>query len=134
MVRNRRVHPDAVSFAAVTAARPAQLPPTELVDMIVTTEKLISHLHALQIGAVAEFARPGRAGDLTGLIDLLTEKGGQAKLPDGTINIDALETLVKKKPNGWPPPKSPPPCTNHPAAPPTASLPPWKWSTTSPPP
>jgi hypothetical protein len=89
--------PDAASFTAITAARPTQLAPNELVDLIVTTEKLISHLHAMQIGAVAEFARPGRAGDLTGLIDMLTEKGGQAKLPDGTINIDALEVLVNEE-------------------------------------
>src|SRR3978361_1132964 len=89
--------PDGACFDAVDAARPGQLPPAALVDMIVTAEKLISHIQALQIQAVAEFARPGRAGDLTDLIDMLTEKGGQAKLPDGTINIDALEVLVNEE-------------------------------------
>ena len=89
--------PCTASFEAVVASQPARLAPNELVELIVAAEKLISHVQALQVAAVAEFARPGRCGDLSDLIDMLTEKGGQAKLPDGTINVEALELLVREQ-------------------------------------
>jgi len=40
------------------------LPSAALVDYVVAAEKLLSHVLALQVAAVAEFARPGRAGDV----------------------------------------------------------------------
>src|ERR1700710_2291000 len=88
---------DAGSLEDLVAARPALLAPAELVALIVAAEKLVSQVQAIQMTATAEFARPGRAGDLSDLIEMLTEKGGQAKLPDGTINLDALEVLVNEE-------------------------------------
>ena len=89
--------PCAASFEAVVAGRPARLAPSQLVELIVAAEKLISHVQALQLTAVAEFAQPGRCGDLSDLIEMLTEKGGQAKLPDGTIDVDALDVLIREQ-------------------------------------
>ncbi|QNK80211.1 hypothetical protein [Nakamurella sp. PAMC28650] len=56
--------PGAASFGAVSAACPAGLSPAQLPDLIVATDRLISHLQAVQVAAVAEFSLPGRSGSM----------------------------------------------------------------------
>ena len=79
------------------SADPTTLTPSELVDLIVTTGRLIAHVQALQIGAIAEFARPGRCGDLQQLLAGLTEKVGLAHRADGTIDPERLAILAEEQ-------------------------------------
>jgi hypothetical protein len=72
------------------AADPAGMPGADLIDAIVTCERAISHLQASQAALTAAFARPGVAGDLTGLTDNLTRRTGAARGPDSRIDPDLL--------------------------------------------
>jgi len=89
--------PDADTLRRLAKSEPADLSAAELIDFIVCAERLQSFVQALQISAVAEFARPGRCGDVSDLVDMLTEKGGRAKLSDGSIDVDVLEALVQEQ-------------------------------------
>ena len=85
---------DAASMSAVTAADPVGLSGAELVDAIVASEKALSLLAATQMRLLGEFARPGRAGDVTGLVAALVDKGGQGIGADGCVDLDVLDILV----------------------------------------
>ena len=85
---------DAASMSAVTAADPVGLSGAELVDAIVASEKALSLLAATQMRLLGEFARPGRAGDVTGLVAALLDKGGQGVGADGCVDLDVLDILV----------------------------------------
>jgi len=87
----------AESMSAVALANPGALSGAELVDAIVASEKAPSLLTARQMGLLAEFARPGRAGDVTELVAELMDKGGQGRGPDGEIDLDTVETLVEER-------------------------------------
>ncbi len=89
--------PDADTLRRLAKSEPFDLSAAELIDFIVCAERLQSFVQALQISAVAEFARPGRCGDVSDLVDMLTEKGGRAKLSDGSIDVDVLEALVQEQ-------------------------------------
>jgi len=89
--------PDADTLRRMAKSEPFDLSAAELIDFIVCAERLQSFVQALQISAVAEFARPGRCGDVSDLVDMLTEKGGRAKLSDGSIDVDVLEALVQEQ-------------------------------------
>jgi hypothetical protein len=67
------------TFAALSAADPAGMRSQDLPDLMVAADRLISSLQAMQMAAVAEFARPGRAAglDRTGHAD---RKGRRRRL------------------------------------------------------
>jgi len=87
----------AESLDAITQVEPSALTGAELVDAIVTSEKALSLLTARQLGLLTEFARPGRAGDVSELVAELMDKGGQGRGPDGQIDLDTVETLVQER-------------------------------------
>ncbi len=82
--------PGAGTVAALDATDPAGMPGEDLIDAIVACERAISHLQARQAALTAAFARPGVAGDLTGLTDNLTRRTGAARGADGRIDPDLL--------------------------------------------
>ncbi len=49
------------------------------------------------MSAVAEFARPGRAGSIDRLVEALTDKAGFAMNPDGTLDAERLACLVEEQ-------------------------------------
>ncbi len=57
----------------------------------------MSRLYAVQAALLAELAKPGRAGDITDLVDALVDKGGAATNVDGSLNLDAFEDLVRSQ-------------------------------------
>jgi len=87
----------AESLSAVAQVNPGALSGADLVDAIVASEKAMSLLTARQMGLLAEFARPGRAGDVSELVAELMDKGGQGRGPDGEIDLDTVETLVQER-------------------------------------
>src|ERR1700712_6031752 len=88
------VVPGLVSFTAVSEATPVSMRSAELPDLIVAADRLISSLQAVQMAAVAVFARPGRAGDLDRLIDMLTDKAGVAVETDRSVDPVAVQALL----------------------------------------
>ncbi|SDP16781.1 protein of unknown function [Nakamurella panacisegetis] len=88
--------PSPSTFGAVSDADAAALSPADLLDLIVVTDRLQSRLAALQMTAMAEFARPGRAGRIERLLDAMAGKAGWAKLADGTADPDALKAVVEE--------------------------------------
>ena len=85
------------SLGAVAQVDPSTLSGAALVDAIVASEKALSLLAARQMGLLTEFARPGRAGDVSELVAELMDKGGQGRRPDGEIDLDTVETLVQER-------------------------------------
>ncbi len=89
--------PGAASFGAVSAACPAGLSPAQLPDLIVATDRLISHLQAVQVAAVAEFSLPGRSGSMQKLIDALEDKTGLTTRADGSTDDFAVQCLIVER-------------------------------------
>ncbi|MET3805160.1 hypothetical protein ABIB25_002160 [Nakamurella sp. UYEF19] len=89
--------PVADTFEWVTSAVPAALSPSELPDLIVAANRLISHLQAVQIAAVAEFATPGRCGSMTKLIAGLIDHTGLANRPGGLVDPEAMSVLIAER-------------------------------------
>ena len=85
------------SLGALIEARPAALSGAELVDAIVASEKAMSAVAATQLGLLAEFARPGRAGDVGELVASLVDQGGAAHRADGSIDVDVVDTIVAER-------------------------------------
>ncbi len=73
---------------------PGCLSGSELVDAIVASERVLSHVQGLQAGLLAAFSRPGAAGDLTDLVAALTEKVGRARGAGGEVDPELLAALV----------------------------------------
>jgi hypothetical protein len=69
----------------------------ELVDGVVAADRLLSRVHAEQAALMSELARPGRAGDITDLVEALTCKAGKAMGPDGTVDVEAFDGLVTEQ-------------------------------------
>ena len=89
--------PGADTLQLLAHADPLGLPPSALVDLIVTAGRLISHVQAMQIAAVAEFARPGRCGDLEKLLAGLTERVGLAHRADGSVDPEKMAVLAEEQ-------------------------------------
>lgn len=85
--------PGFTTLRAVAAADPAELRPAALVDAIRGCERLLSHVAALQASLITEFARPGRAGDISRMVQTFTQ-GGAASTSNGQVDTDVLEVLV----------------------------------------
>jgi hypothetical protein len=84
----------AESVRALVDVPAAELSGAELVDAIVASEKALSLVAAIQFRLLTEFARPGRAGDVSGLVESLLDKGGLGHRPDGTLDLDVVQTIV----------------------------------------
>jgi hypothetical protein len=89
--------PGIESFGVVSAACPAELTPADLPDLIVAADRLISHLQAVQVTAVAEFSLPGRSGSMGQLIDGLVDKTGLADRGDGTFDAFSMHCLIQER-------------------------------------
>ncbi len=72
---------------------PAALAPSDLLDAIVCSDRLLSHAHALQTRLLTEFARPGRAGDISELLTSLTTRGSTA-VRGGQVDVEVLDAVV----------------------------------------
>ncbi len=88
------------TLTALTDTDITTLTPAHLLDAITCTERLLSHLAGRQTTLLTEFARPGRAGDITGIVDTLTEHGSAAHTTDGTLDPDLLHILVTDHAHG----------------------------------
>ena len=85
--------PDSGGFTAVSTARADRLPGRSIVDVIVAAEKLIGHLQAAQLTAIAAFTRPGRAAPVDGMLDMLHDKIGPSETRDSAVVTAHLEDL-----------------------------------------
>ncbi len=74
-------------------ADPAALAAPDLLDAIVCSDRLLSHIHALQTRLLTEFARPGRAGDISDLLTSLTTRGSTA-VRGGQVDVEVLDAVV----------------------------------------
>ena len=92
--------PGPVTLTALTDTVPAELAPAQLLDAINCTERLLSHLAGLQTTLLTEFAKPGRAGDITRIVDTLTDLGSAAHTTNGTLDHDLLDALVTDHAHG----------------------------------
>ena len=84
----------AESVKAIVDTPVTELSRSELVDAIVAAEKAMSLVAASQLRLLTEFARPGRAGDVSGLVEALLDKGGLGHRPDGTLDLEVVQTIV----------------------------------------
>src|SRR5664279_1995206 len=85
------------SFRALMEMSIVDLSAAEVVDAIVSSEKVMSAVAAAQMRLLTEFARPSRAGDVGGLVATLIYKGGLAHRSDGTLDLDVVDTIVEGK-------------------------------------
>jgi len=86
----------AAFVTAVFATNTQHLTAAQLPTFILATEQLISQLHAIQMTAIAHFARPGRAGSIDALLDMLTTQAGMACNTDGVANPVAVRALMEE--------------------------------------
>ena len=86
--------PGVDTLAAISTAEPVHLRPSDLVDAIRGCERLLSHVAGLQASLITEFARPGRAGDISRMAQSFTEASGAASTSSGQVDTDVLEILV----------------------------------------
>ena len=63
--------PGPETLTALTNTTMTLLSPAHLLDAITCTERLQSHLAGVQTSLLTEFARPGRAGDITRIVNTL---------------------------------------------------------------
>lgn len=85
--------PDPDGFTAVSTAEAGRLPGRHVVDVIVAAERLIGHLQAAQLAAIAAFTRPGRAAPVDGMLDMLHDKIGPSGSRDPAVVTAHLDDL-----------------------------------------
>lgn len=85
--------PDRDGFTAVSTAEAGRLPGRNVVDVIVAAERLIGHLQAAQLTAIAEFARPGRAAPVDDMLDMLHDRIGPSGSRDPAVVAAHLADL-----------------------------------------
>ena len=86
--------PGSDALTALTALDPVALSPSDLVDAVIASERLIGHVNGLQVRLLAELGRPHRCGDVTALVAALVEKTGFGRGPDGQIDADEVAALT----------------------------------------
>ena len=92
--------PSPDTLTALSLANPQELAPADLLDAISCTERLLSHLAGIQTTLLTEFSRPGRAGDISGMVSTLTDLGGGARTASGELDSDLLDALVTDRAHG----------------------------------
>src|ERR1700712_5227929 len=85
---------DTLSF--LTAADISALPPSDLVDAVIASERLLAHVNAVQAALLAELGRPGRCGDITALVDTLIGKAGQGRTTDGQLDQAKVDEVSRE--------------------------------------
>lgn len=87
--------PNGRALVALEAVAPAALAPAAVVDAIVVAERLISHVQGIQAELLADLARPGRAGDVTRLVQVLVDKGGVGRDPaTGEVDPELVQAEI----------------------------------------
>ncbi len=86
--------PDWTTLAAVEGTAPQCMAPAQLVDALKCCERLLSHVAGLQVTLLSEFARPGRSGDISRLVQATVDVGGLARESDGQVNTNVLSAIV----------------------------------------
>ncbi|QNK79574.1 DUF222 domain-containing protein [Nakamurella sp. PAMC28650] len=86
--------PGVGSLAVLAAVDPAALSPSDLVDAVITAERLLAYVNALQTRLLAELGRPHRCGDVTALVAALVDKAGQGRGPDGLVDPVVVAELT----------------------------------------
>ena len=79
-------HPGVDTLQFLDHAATGELSPAELIDAVITAERLLAHVHAAQTRLLGELGLPGRAGDITALVQALVDKAGQGRGPDGEVD------------------------------------------------
>ncbi len=92
--------PHAVTLAAVEAAQHRELSPANLVDALRCCERLLSHVAGMQATLISEFARPGRSGDVSRIVEATVDIGGLALRSGGHIDTDVLDAVVTEHARG----------------------------------
>ena len=77
--------PGVESLAFLVDADESVLSPSDLVDAVIASERLLASVNAHQSRLLAELGRPGRCGDITRLIDALVDKGGKGRDSSGEV-------------------------------------------------
>ena len=90
-----RPGPETLSLLA--SIQVSQLSPSDLVDAVIASERLLSHVNALQARLLAELGRPQRCGDVTGLVTALIEKSGQCLTADGKVDDELVAELTRDR-------------------------------------
>src|ERR1700712_1755900 len=83
-------------LSCLTAADVSALPPSDLVDAVIASERLLAPVNAVQAALLAELGRPGRCGDITALVDALIGKAGQGRNTDGHIDQAKVDEVSRQ--------------------------------------
>ena len=92
--------PDAKMLAVVEGADPRTLTPAHLLDALRCCERLLSHVAGLQTTLLTQFARPGRSGDISRMVEATVDVGGLALRSDGEVDTDILAAVVTEHAHG----------------------------------
>src|ERR1700712_4106798 len=87
-------NPGLATLEFLAATDITTLSPSDLVDAVIASERLLAHLNAVQADLLAELGRPGRCGNITGVVDALIGKAGQGRKPEGHIDPAAAQELT----------------------------------------
>ncbi len=71
-----------------------------LLDALRCCERLLSHLAGLQTTLLTAFARPGKSGDISGMVQATVETGGLALRSDGEVDTEILDAVVTEHAHG----------------------------------
>ena len=88
--------PGVTTLTFLTAADVSALPPADLVDAVIASERLLAHVNAVQAELLAELGRPGRCGDITAMVDALIGKAGQGRNTDGHIDQAKVDEVTRE--------------------------------------
>src|ERR1700709_143608 len=89
--------PGLTTLGFLELADPTELVPSDLVDAVVATEKMLAHVNALQCRRLAELGRPQRCGDVTSLVAALIDKAGVGRGADGNLDDDLVAEVTRDR-------------------------------------
>ena len=89
--------PGVESLAFLADADEAVLSPSDLVDAVIASERLLAAVNAHQSRMLAELGKPGRCGDITRLIDALVDKGGKGRNTDGEVDAAVVDDETARR-------------------------------------
>jgi hypothetical protein len=86
--------PGVGSLGALAGLDPGLLSPSDLVDAVIASERLLAHVNFLQARLLAELGRPQRCGDVTALVAALVDKAGAGRRADGVVDDEVVAELT----------------------------------------
>ena len=89
--------PGVESLSFLVDADESVLSPSDLVDAVIASERLLASVNAHQSRLLAELGRPGRGGDITRLIDALVDKGGKGRNADGEADAAVVDEETSRR-------------------------------------